>query len=139
MKLSKMKKEELEILSHADLTELILEEAGKSLNTAIVFKKICDLLGYSDNDFTDKIGDFYTSLTLDKRFAFLANNEWDLREKHAIELTIDEDEHEDEIEEELEEEVEEELIDEDKMDDDIPDDVVEDLSILTEDELEEEV
>ena len=33
MKLNKMKKEELETLSYTDLTEMILKEEKKSLNT----------------------------------------------------------------------------------------------------------
>ncbi len=134
MKLKNMKKEELEIMSYTDLTEMILKEEKKSLTTPDIFKKICELLEYSDDQFSEKIGDFYTSLTLDKRFAFLDNNKWDLREKHAVVLSIDEDEEE--IIDEVEEELEEEIIDEEV--DDLNDDMVEDLTIVTEDELDED-
>ena len=137
--LKNMPKEELELLSYTDLTELILKEEQKSLNTPTVFKTICDLLGYTDAQYADKIGDYYTSLTTDKRFVFLDNNEWDLREKHPVDIVVDEeDDEEEELEETSEEdEMEEETSEEDDMDSVIDDDL-DDLSIMTEEELEEE-
>ena len=66
MNLSKMTKEELETLSYADLTEMILKEEKNSLNTPSIFKKICKLLELSDDEYASQIGDFYTSLTTDK-------------------------------------------------------------------------
>ena len=73
MLLKDMSKEEIELLSYTDLTNLILTENKTSMNTPTIFKKICDLLGYSEEEYTDKIGDFYTSLTIDKRFVLLEN------------------------------------------------------------------
>lgn len=144
MELKNMPREELEILSYTDLAALILKEKNKSLNTPSIFREICDLLDYTDEEYTEKIGDFYTSLTIDKRFVFLENNEWDLREKHAVELVVDdeEDELEEDIEEEEEEPVEEEEEDIDAVieDDDLEDvdDDLDDLAILSDEELEEE-
>lgn len=141
--LKNMSKEELEILSYTDLTELILKESDKSLNTANIFKIICELLEYSDSEFTDKIGEYYTSLTTDKRFVFLDNNEWDLREKHPVAIVLDdEDETDEDIEsEEEEEEIEEEEedIDAQPLDDELDDDEdLDDLAIMSEEELEED-
>ena len=51
MSLSKMKKEELELLSNKDITKLILEESKKTLNTADLFKKIIKLLDLPANTF----------------------------------------------------------------------------------------
>lgn len=140
--LSKMSKEELEVLSYTDLAELILKESTKSLNTKDVFKKICELLEFSDSEYADKIGDFYTSLTTDKRFVFLDTNEWDLREKHPVDIVLEEDEEEDIEEEvdEIEEETEEENIDSVIEDDDLDDvdDDLDDLVVLSEEEMEEE-
>ena len=140
--LKNIPKEELEILSYTDLTELILKEENKPLNTPSIFKIICELLEYSDSEFADKIGDYYTSLTTDKRFVFLDSNEWDLREKCPVAIVLDED---DEIEEDIEEEIEEEVEDEEEdnldsviEDDDLEDDDLEDLSILSDEELEED-
>lgn len=143
MELKNMPREELEILSYTDLAALILKEQNKSLNTPSIFRTICDLLEYTDEEFTEKIGDFYTSLTIDKRFVFLENNEWDLREKHAVELVVDDEE--DDLEEDIEEVEEEEVIEEEEEDidsviedDDLEDvdDDLEDLAILSDEELE---
>ena len=41
MKLKEMTKEELEGLSYTDLTEMILKENKKAMNTPSIFKKIC--------------------------------------------------------------------------------------------------
>ena len=40
MDLKKMTKDELELLSNKDITNLILEDSKKSMNTADLFKKI---------------------------------------------------------------------------------------------------
>ena len=138
MLLKNMSKEELELLSYNDLTNLILTENKKSMNTPTVFKKICDLLELSDEEYMDKIGDYYTSLTIDKRFVLLDNQEWDLRERHAVELVID-DEDEEEVEEEMPEEEEdiedEEISSEDELDTD--EDDLDDLTVIDDEDDEE--
>lgn len=144
MKLKNMPKEELELLSYTDLTNLLLKEKGKSMNTPTIFKEICNLLGFSDEQYMEKIGDYYTSLTIDKRFILLDNHEWDLRERHAVKLDLDEeDEDENELNEEEDSEEEEEIeddietpLDDEELDD--MDDDMDDLSIVDEDEEEEE-
>ncbi len=145
MKLKQMSKEELELLSYTDLTYMILKENKKSMNTPTIFKKICDLLGYSDEEYSAKIGDYYTSLTIDKRFVLLDNAEWDLRDHHSIEIVIDdeEDDESDMVEEEDDIEAEPEEIDEDDIDDideEDPEDTsdIEELSIIADEEIEEE-
>lgn len=140
MKLKDMPIEELELLSYTDITYKILKENKKSMTTAALFREICELLELGDSDFDSKIGDYYTSLTLDKRFVLLKNNEWDVRDNHSVEIIIDDDEDEEveESEEENEEteESEEDIIDDDTLDDDLDDDM-DDLSIIDEEEVEE--
>ena len=148
MKLKSMKKEELEVLSYTDLTEMILKETKKTMNTANIFKKICDLLELSEEEYSNSIGDFYTSLTTDKRFILLDNAEWDLRDKHKVEIVLDDDEDDedsvddieedsDEAEDELEDSEEESIeITDDEVD--LSDDDMDDLTIVSEDELEDE-
>ena len=146
MKLKDMKKEELEILSYTDLTEIILKENKKPMNTPSVFKKICELLDLSEEEYSEKIGDFYTSLTTDKRFILLDSAEWDLRDKHKVEIVLDEDDEDEEFDEEVEEdqeEIEEEMdesveITDDEVDLDDSDDL-EDLSIVNDDEMEDDM
>ena len=147
MSLNSMKQEELELLTYTDLTELILKENKGSMNTANIFKKISELLSLTEEEYASKIGDFYTSLTTDKRFIFLEDSaEWDLRNRHTAQIVVTDDDDEDEEsldEEESEEEIEEENIEEDidsvdSTDDDLDDDDdIGDLSIITDEELEE--
>ena len=122
--------EDLEIMSYTDLTYMLIKENKKSMNTPTIFREICNLLGYSDDEYAAKIGDYYTSLTIDKRFILLDNNEWDIRDNHSIDLKVDEEDDEEEIDEELEEEID---------DDDLEtDDNLEDLAIVSDDEIDEE-
>ena len=143
MKLKDMTIEELETLSYADLAYLILKENSKSMNTPSVFKEICKLLGISDEEYSAKIGDFYTSLTTDKRFVLLDNAEWDLRDNHSIKIVMDDEDDEEEVldEDEESEDIEDssEEIEEDidaQVDDDdiVDDDDLDDLAIVDEDE-----
>ena len=137
MELNKISKEELEQMSYADLSYIILKENKKPINTANLFKKICDMLGYSDLEYSEKIGDFYTLLTTDKRFLFLDSSEWDLRENNIVKVELeDEDdvlEEAEDIEEEIEEEIDEN-IDED-IDEDIDENIDDDLSIISENDI----
>ena len=148
MKLKEMSKEELEVLSYADLTEMILKENKKPMNTPSIFKKICNLLELTEEDYTNQIGDYYTSLTTDKRFILLDTAEWDLKDKHKVEIdlseaddeeeTFDEESEDDENEDELEDELEDESIE--ITDDEVDlDDDMDDLTIVDDEDLEEEM
>ena len=148
MKLKDMNITELKAMSYTDIAYMILKEEKKKINTPKLFKKICDLLEYTDEEYETKIGDFYTSLTTDCRFIILDTAEWDLKDKHIVKETVDEDDDEEaeisieEIEEEESEETEEEIDEDsidnidDEIDDDIDDDM-EDLRVIDEDEEEE--
>ena len=103
------------------------------------------LLELSEEEYSEKIGDYYTSLTTDKRFILLDTAEWDLKDKHKVEIVLDEDDEEEVFdEEEIEEDEELEEMDEsveitdDEVDLDDSDDL-EDLSIVNDDEMEEDM
>ena len=147
MNLNKMKKEELETLSYTDLTEMILKEENSSLNTPSIFKKICKLLELTQDEYETQIGDFYTSLTTDKRFILLENACWDLKDRHKVEINLNEDDDLEDDDEEIEDIEEDDSVetvssehidsmeDEDGID---QEDDLEDLTILNEDEMEDE-
>lgn len=143
MKLKNLTITELKAMSYTDIAYMILVDEKKTINTADLFRKICDLFGYSEEEYAEKIGDFYTSLTTDCRFLFLDTAEWDLRDNHIVKMEVEDDEdeevvEEDEEKEETDEEDEEENIDEVINEDlDDVDDDLEDLSIVEEEELEE--
>ena len=146
MRLAKMKKEDLELLSHKDINYYILEEEGK-MNTAELFKKVVALLELPEKTYEEKIGDYYTSLTTDKRFIMLEDGNWDLRSRHTsdkiVKVTTEDDEEED-IKDDIviKDEIEEDNYDSGDTDDDDDfvdaDEDLKDLVVVDEDELEEE-
>ena len=145
MKLEKMTKEELELLSYKDITNLLLQEKGAQ-NTPTLFKQIVNLLELSDSFYESKIGDYYMMLTTDKRFLLLDNGNWDLKDKYKSDKIVKiEDEEDDDVEvEEVQNksrEDEEDENDYDSTEDDDYEDTEEDfkdLVIIDEDELEME-
>lgn len=147
MKLNKMKKEDLELLSYTKIAEEILKEEKKQMNTACLFKEICHLLELSDTEYEEKIADFFQSLTTAKEFILLENGNWDLKSNHTTKVSINDilDEEEEELEvpeegednEEPSSETDELEEDYDTLDDDFEEDDLNDLSIINEDEMEE--
>lgn len=137
-----MSKEELELLSNKDITNLILEESTKSMNTAELFKKIIKLLELPENTFEAKIGDYYTALSTDKRFILLEDGTWDLRIRHKSDKIVkvtddDEDEEPEDAKEEIEDSTEEDNFDDTDEDDyDDTNEELKDLVVIDEDELE---
>lgn len=147
MKLSKMSKDELELLSYTQIAALYLEENKTTMTTADLFKEVCKLLNLDESEYHDKIADFFQSLTTSKDFILLNDGKWDLRKNHKVKVEIDEI-YEEKDEEPMEED-DEELIDDQEetvddydidLDDDLTDDDddLSDLTIVTEDDENEE-
>ena len=145
MNIKNMPLEELELLSYTDIAYEILKEEKKPMSTPALFKKVCELLNIDDDAMMEMIGDFYTTLTTDKRFILLDNAEWDLKEFHSVKTVVDDEDDEEQEEEEDEEVIEgteddavtgdDDTSDFDDIDDDLDD--LDDLAIVSEDELEE--
>ena len=138
-----IKKEDIINLSYKDITNIILENSKKGMNTLDLFTKIVELLELPKSTIDTKIADYYTSLTTDKRF-LLVDGLWDLRSRHTSDkvLVMPDDDVEDEenFEEVEEEEIEEEDVSyEDDIDDDTSydddDDGLSDLVVLDEDDM----
>lgn len=143
MSLSKMNKEEIELLSYTDIAKLYLEENKTTLNTAELFKIVCELLSLSESEYSEKITDFFQSLTTSKDFILLNDGKWDLKSKHSVKVSMDELYEEQADEEEYEGEPEDEMEEEDEFnsiddEEDYADDDLSDLTILNEDELDSE-
>ena len=145
MDLKKMTKDELELLSNKDITNLILEDSKKSMNTADLFKKIIKLLELPESIFEKKIADYYTALATDKRFVLLEDGTWDLRSRHTSDKVVkiaEEDEEDEEEQNEEQEEQDDDLLEDsydDTEDEDYDEDTNEelkDLVVIDEDELE---
>lgn len=145
--LSKMSKENLEMLSYAKIAELYLKENKKPMNTADLFKEVCKLLELSDEEYQERIGDFFESLTISKEFILLNDGNWDLRANHSVKIDIDDIYEEVDSEEEDEDVIDDEnMSEEDNYDDDYTDDSdadlidddYADLTIVDDEELEDE-
>ena len=146
MKLNKIPKSELELLSYTEIAKMYLQESKLTKNTAELFKEVCKLLDLPESDYEAKIADFFESLTTSKEFILLEDGKWDLKSNHKVKVIIEdiEDELNEEKEENITEEQDEEeenidmLENEDTFIDDDTDDDLSDLTIVDENELEDE-
>lgn len=144
--LSKMSKESLEMLSYAKIAELYLKENKKPMNTADLFKEVCKLLDLSDEEYQERIADFFESLTTSKEFILLSDGNWDLKINHSVKIDIDDIYEESDSEEDTEVTYDENISEEDNYDDDysdntdddLLDDDYADLTIVDDEELEDE-
>ena len=143
MKLKDLSQEELEAMSYDDIAFMVLTESKKKLKINELFKKVCDLLKLSEQEYMDKLPSFFDVLSTDHRFIMLENGLWDLKSKHSTKVILDTEDEEDEIEEleetleEEEEETEEDIDiyrDEDETDDIDTDDDLKDLVIIDEED-----
>lgn len=149
MSIKDLSKDELELYSHKDLTNMLLEEKG-AMNTVDLFREITTVLELPNSVFENKIGDYYTTLTTDKRFIMLEDGKWDLRDNHTSDKVVIITENDEDDEEEMDEDSEikedsdiedenEEDYDATRTDEDFEDSTDEDLKdlvIIDEDELE---
>jgi DNA-directed RNA polymerase subunit delta len=142
MNLSKMTKEEIELLSYTDIAKLYLVENKTTLNTAELFKEVCNLLSLSEAEYQDKIADFFQSLTTSKEFILLSDGKWDLKSKHSVKVSMDdlyeEKDEDDEYELEPEEMTEEDEFNSIDDEEDYADEDLGDLTILSEEDLDSE-
>ncbi len=144
--LNKMTKDELELLSYTKIAEMYLKENKTTMNTAELFKEICNLLGLSEAEYQEKIADFFQSLTTSKEFILLNDGKWDLKANHSVKINIDDiyEESDEGVEnEEKNDEIEDEYEDEEDnydtpIEDDYNDDDLSDLTILDDNEMDEE-
>ena len=118
MKLSEMPKEELELMGYDDIAGYVLQESGKKMKLADIFKKVCKVLDLPSEYVDEHLMDFFELMSINKKFVMLKNGYWDLQSRHEVDFVLDE--NEDVIDDEvLDEEIEEEEIEEDNDDDDI--------------------
>ena len=135
---------DLELMSYNDIAYELIKEDKKQYTTPDLFKEICKLLNLSDEEYTEKIGDFFTALTTDGRFILLDSVNWDLKENHVVKVVVDDGDEEDI---ELDEEDIETSPDDENIEDDYSDESVDssnddeedmkDLTIVDEEDIED--
>lgn len=144
MKLNKMTKEELELLPYTSIAKMYLEETKTTMNTGDLFKEICKLLELSNEEYQEKIADFFQSLTTSKEFILLENGNWDLKINHKVKIVIDDlYEEKDETDEKFEFDDDSTVTDDDEYnsiddEEEYAESDLGDLTILSEDELDSE-
>lgn len=146
--LNKLSKEELELLSYAKIAEMYLKENKKTMNTADLFREVCRLLGLDDNEYQERIADFFESLTTSKDFILLSDGNWDLRANHSVKVDMNDIYGDSDAEADVEDEDNDnnDLSEEDNYEDDYNEnaeaDIIDgdysDLTIVDEDELGDE-
>ena len=136
--LNKLSKEELELLSYTKIAEMYLKENKKTMNTADLFREVCRLLGLDDNEYQERIADFFESLTTSKDFILLGDGNWDLKANHSVKIDMDDIYGDSDAEVDVEEEDNYEDDYNENSEADIIDDDYSDLTIVDEDELGDE-
>ena len=146
MKLNNIPKNELELLSYKEIAKMYLEENKVTKTTADLFKEICKLLDLSDQEYVDKIADFFESLTTSKEFILLEDGTWDLKSNHKVKVSIEDleddtaeetESNSDDLEADEQETNDIDSIDDDNYLEDDTDDDLADLTIVDDDDLEE--
>lgn len=72
-------------MSSRSMTDVAYEIMKKEKTVAVfgqLWQEVSKTLGLSEVQTTNKIASFYSALMLDTRFTLLADNKWDLRERH---------------------------------------------------------
>lgn len=143
MKIKDLSQEELEAMSYDDIAFMVLTESKKKLKINELFKKVCDLLKLSEQEFIDKLPSFFDVLSTDRRFIMVEKGLWDLKSNHSTKVILDTDEDEEieDIEEIPDDETSIESEDdidiyreEDETDDIDTDDDLKDLVIIDEED-----
>ena len=72
-------------MSSRSMTDVAYEIMKKEKTVAVfgqLWQEVSKVLGLNETQTTNKIASFYSALMLDTRFTLLADNKWDLRERH---------------------------------------------------------
>lgn len=113
-KLSDYTAEQLTELALAELAYIYLSGKKSPVSFDEIAEVVFDAIG-SKESMHQKLGQFYTDLTIDGRFVTFSNGKWDLRYRHPFEVYDVEEEIADEfIEEEPLALLQEEVVEEEK-------------------------
>ena len=72
-------------MSSRSMTDVAYEIMKKEKTVAVfsqLWQEVSKVLGLSETQTINKIASFHSALMLDTRFTLLADNKWDLRERH---------------------------------------------------------
>lgn len=132
--------EELKQMSYCDVAYILLQTKKSAQDFQKIFAEVTQVLGMDATASKEIISKFYTELSLDGRFAILADTKWDLKTRHVyddlnpevLDFLIEEEIVEPDVVEEEEEEDEDDSLDFDSTnsDDDEKSGIDEDIKKL---------
>lgn len=140
MNLSKIPKEELELMGYDDIAYIILQESGEKMKLADIFKKVCEVLELPESTVESQILDFFEQMSINKKFVMLDNGYWDIRTRHNVDIVIEDGDDEeiidsaDETDDELENEEEDIFYEKEDETEDVNEDDLSDLMVVDEEE-----
>lgn len=85
MSLKNYSREELEVTSMLELASEILHDEQKAQNFNDLYNKVAELKGFTDEQKTEFIAQFYTDLTVDGRFLTIESDVWGLKRWYPVE------------------------------------------------------
>jgi DNA-directed RNA polymerase subunit delta len=90
MKLANLSKEEVSEMAYIEIANVLLIEKKEAIDFKVMMDKIQKLLGLSDAEVSEKMGQFYTDLNVDGRFISIGDNRWGLKGWYPVEQVEEE-------------------------------------------------
>mgnify|MGYP006371476119 CR=1 FL=1 len=90
MTLAKMSMEDIREMALIEIANLLLIEKKEAIDFKVMMDEIQQMLGLSDEEVADKIGQFYTDLNVDGRFISIGDNRWGLKGWYPVEQVEEE-------------------------------------------------
>lgn len=90
MTLAKMSGEDIREMAFIEIANLLLIEKKEAIDFKVMMDEIQKLLGLSNEEVAEKIGQFYTDLNVDGRFISIGDNRWGLKGWYPVEQVEEE-------------------------------------------------
>ena len=90
MTLAKMSVEDIREMAFIEIANLLLIEKKEAIDFKVMMDEIQKLLGLSNEEVAEKIGQFYTDLNVDGRFISIGDNRWGLKGWYPVEQVEEE-------------------------------------------------
>jgi len=90
MTIAEMSTEDIRELAFIEIANLLLIEKKEAIDFKVMMDEIQKLLGLSNEEVAEKIGQFYTDLNVDGRFISIGDNRWGLKGWYPVEQVEEE-------------------------------------------------
>ena len=107
MKLREIPKEDLELMGYDDIAIIILQDSGKKMKLADIFKKICNVLNLPEGNYEEQLMEFFEQMSINKKVVMLENGYWDLQTRHNSDIVIEDGDEDEDIVDDVNSELEE--------------------------------